>query len=829
MRMAAVYTIEQIREILSCKGQIVRQDAVIRHLLTDSRNVIFGRESLFFALPGPQHDGHTFVAQAYAEGVRNFVVRALPEKVFADANFLLVEDTIAALQKIAAAHRAAFHIPVLGITGSNGKTIVKEWLYQLLRSRYDIVRSPKSYNSQIGVPLSVWSMDAQNELAIFEAGISLPDEMAKLEHVIKPQIGIITNITDTHSEGFADKQQKTKEKLLLFADADVIIYRKEHALIDENIPAGKKTMCWSTERSDADIYVRDPEYLPDQTLFTIVYGAFTLHFRIPFADAASFENAMHAISAALYIADEQNDLDALFIEELTQAAGNLQPVSMRLEIKKGIHGCLLINDAYSADIDSLAIALHFLKQQSGTLRRTAILGEFDDSGLQPEVLFARIAALLKENGVTRLITIGEKWQAFAAAFSSFELLSYTSADALLQQISALHFYEEIILIKGARRLKMEQISTALALRSHGTELQIHLHHLAHNLQVFRAHLDPGVKTMAMVKAFSYGSGQAEIARTLAHQRVDYLAVAYADEGVDLRKQGIRLPIMVMNPEPDTYHLFTEYNLEPEVYSMDMLRELHATLRKGTQLRIHVKLDTGMHRLGFYVDALPELLAFLLEHRNLEVVSVFSHLAAADAEREDDFTFRQIGLFDAWSKQITALYDKPVLRHMLNSPGIGRFPNAQFDMVRLGIGLYGVDPSGVMQKQLLPVGYLYSTISQIKEIEKGDTVGYGRSFTAENNMRIATINIGYADGFSRRMGNGTGSVFLHGKEAPVLGRICMDMCMVDVTEIPEAQAGDRVEIFGDHISIEEVARRQETIAYEIMTGVSQRVKRTYIYE
>lgn len=834
------YTFADINEILNGRGQIVSPDAEILQLLTDSRNISQGEKSLFFAIAGKHHDGNKFIMQAYQAGVKNFILEKDPGQNVPNANYLIVENSVAALQRIAAHHRKQFKFPVIGITGSNGKTIVKEWIYHLLKIKFDISRSPKSYNSQIGVPLSIWQMDERNDFAIIEAGISLPGEMEMLEKIIRPTIGIITNLGKAHAEGFENDEEKLEEKLKLFRQSEILICRKGNTLIDNAIQKNKlRSVSWSTDADTrADVLIKDIERLPDETLFTMEIDSKAIHFKIPFADEASFENAVHAILTAFIITRTLDHTNAEAVELITEQAETLPVVSMRLELKKGIHNCLLINDVYSADLNSLSIALHFLNQQSEGLKKTVILSDFDQTGEEDISLYEKVAELLIANKVEIFYGIGHIISRNKNQFEKLNAAFFESLNQFIEKYPGLNFSDQIILIKGARRFQLERISNLLALKTHGTVLKIYLHNLIHNLNTYRSLLKSGVKTMAMVKAFSYGSGQAEIARLLAHNRVDYLAVAYADEGVELRRQGIKTPIMVMNPEPETFELMFQYHLEPEIYNFRILNiflesvQLQKILPGNDQKKnyaIHLKLDTGMHRLGFEEKNIDTLLSSLKLHPEIHVASIFSHLSSADEERHNDFTNHQIDLFQNLSWKIITELNYPVLRHILNSPGISKFPNGQFDMVRLGIGLYGVDPSEALQNKLLNVSSLQTNIAQIKEIEIGESVGYGRSFIAEKNMRIATINIGYADGFSRKMGNGVGKVFINGNYAPVVGRVCMDMTMIDISGIENVKEGDAVELFGEHISISQYAEWQQTIPYEIMTGISQRVKRVYLQE
>lgn len=834
-------TIQEISALFGGQGQIVSPDTTVRHVLTDSRTIFSGADSLFFAIPGAQHDGHHYLDQAYQAGVRSFVIEKMPLSPHADANYLVVTHAIHALQRMAAAHREGFNIPVVGITGSNGKTIVKEWLYHLLKLEFDIIRSPKSYNSQLGVPLSVWMMDAHNELGIFEAGISKPDEMWRLADVIQPTHGIITNISDPHREGFIDDAQKLSEKLQLFSSAHTLVYCRDHALIHEAVQRQLKdckTISWSLQDNTADVMISDIETLPESTLCTVQYDHHKLHFALPFSDAASLENSIHALVMALVLLAEKNALDPQHIEILTQQAATLPAISMRLELKRADQNCLVINDAYSADIASLEIALRFQAQHSAGMQRVVILSDFDQSGIDAPQLCSEIMQLLDTFRIEKVFGIGEGWMRFAAGKNIATLSVFSDTEHCLQYLQGASFSNAAILLKGARRFRLERIGQLLELKTHGTELRIHMDHMVHNLQVYRSLLSPGVKTMVMVKAFSYGSGQAEVARLLAHQRVDYLAVAYADEGYELRKQGIRLPIMVMNPEPDTFDQIIDAHLEPEIYSTRILQLWLQTLarrKRGDEIlssNIHIKLDTGMHRLGFGASELGSLIETLQHHPELSVASIFTHLAATDSAEHKAFTELQIQRFNEWSQQIMSVTDRPVLRHALNSSGISNYPHAQFDMVRLGIGLYGVDPSDTVQRRLKHVSTLVTNIAQIKEIQTGESIGYSRSFIADKTMRIATINIGYADGFARALSNGKGQVYAIGQQrvkdalCPVVGRVCMDMTMIDITHLPSIQEGEAVEIFGEHISISAHAAMQGTIAYEVMTGISQRVKRVY---
>ncbi|HEX7410897.1 MAG TPA: bifunctional UDP-N-acetylmuramoyl-tripeptide:D-alanyl-D-alanine ligase/alanine racemase [Bacteroidales bacterium] len=824
------YTIEDIALIV--KGSIIQAGngkEPILELLIDSRRLISPAQSLFFAIVSKRNNGHKYILDLYEKGVRNFVVSAEPENLLLchEANFILVNNTLNALQALCAAHRRQFSIPVIGITGSNGKTIVKEWLYQLMFEDKNIVRSPKSYNSQIGVPLSVWQMSPENDIAIFEAGISEPDEMDRLQAIIQPTIGIFTNVGHAHDENFINRNQKIGEKLKLFTKVETLIYSIDDSELHERLlKTGLidliETFTWS-RKNKADIIIRSTNVTKRQTTISAEYKDSKIEITIPFTDSASVENAIHCWAMMLYLGYNNA---AIAPRMLT-----LSPIAMRLELKEGINNCSLINDSYSSDIDSLAIALDFLHQQQQHRKKTVILSDILQSGRGDNHLYGEIAELLVQKEIDHIIGIGKSISRQASLFP-MEKSFFQSTDAFLETYSFSSFSNETILLKGARIFEFERISEALQQKTHETVLEINLNALVHNLNYFRSKLSPGVKLMAMVKAFSYGSGSFEIANTLQFHRVDYLTVAYSDEGVELRKAGINMPIMVMNPDEQSFDSMLKHNLEPEIYSFRTLAMLEASLARRTHqneaMLIHIKLDTGMHRLGFDPAELDELIKRLLTNPMLKVGSVFSHLATSDEPAFDDFTRRQIETFRQLSDHFTQAFDYPIIRHILNSAGISRFPNADFDMVRLGIGLYGIGCSEAEQAMLENVSTLRSSISQIKEVSAGESVSYNRHWIAERDTRVAIIPIGYADGLSRRLGNGNGHLLLNGSLATIIGSVCMDMCIIDLTGI-EAKEGDDVIVFGKELPITKLAADLETIPYEILTGVSRRVKRVYFQE
>ena len=847
--------------------------AEVRHLLLDSRRVGLPAGAVFFALRGPSHDGHRYLPDLYAQGVRLFIIEegvALPGGLAAypEAGLLAVASPLAALQTLAAAHRAGFTGPVIGITGSNGKTIVKEWLAQLLSADEDICRSPRSYNSQVGVPLSVWELNpARHTLGIFEAGISEVGEMTRLAAIIQPTEGIFTTLGTAHDAGFASAEEKLQEKLRLFAGPQFqrLFYCADQPLVRAAVAARQlPAFSWTRQpEQPADIRFTAEPSPSDHTRLRADYFApgLTAEFTLPFADEPSVENALHCLAVLLHRQVEP--------AEIQRRLARLHPVAMRLEMKLGRHGSYLLDDTYNNDLAGLALALNALARQSRPGRRTLILSDVLESGLSAADLYARVAGLLPAAGVSRVVGIGEeiseqlsqlkikneelKGKDDAAASttvfnpllifnSHFLIQTYPTTEAFLAQLSSADFAHETVLIKGARRFGFERIVAALQAQQHGTVLEVNLDALSHNLQHYRRQLRPGTKLMVMVKAFAYGAGSYEVAGLLEFQRADYLAVAYADEGVALREAGISLPIMVMNAAPDSFDTLRRYRLEPEIYSFEMLAEYLATFDateapQPTQPflpapRIHLKLDTGMRRLGFDEADLPALVKLLREHAaHLPVASIMTHLAAADDSDHDDFTQEQLATFRRMAATLEEALGHSVLKHALNSAGILRFPDAQFDMVRLGIGLYGVDASNTAAPAALrPVSQLRTTISQIKTLPAGYTVGYGRRGTATTGeRRIATLAIGYADGYDRRFGNGAGAVLIHGQAAPLVGSVCMDMCMADVTNIPQARAGDVALIFGEGLPLPELASRIGTIAYELLTNVSERVKRVFVSE
>ena len=815
-----IYTISKIAEILNADARLVDEQVIIQYLVIDSRSVLVPENSLFFALSS-HRNGHEFIKDAYIKDIRNFVITE--EKYiheYTDCNFILVDDALSALQKLAIEHRNHFDLKTIGITGSNGKTIVKEWLYQLLAVDFNIVRSPKSYNSQIGAALSVWQITPENNLGIFEAGISAVNEMEALEEIIHPEIGILTNIGEAHAEGFSSKKEKLLEKLKLFKHADLLIYSPEYITeINAKQLPGKRHFSWSSKQA-ADLQIIAVEPIEGNCYLRALYQHTEIECILPFKDRASIENGMicWATLLAMGYTPEQADLR---LEKIS-------PVSMRLELKNGINQCSIIDDSYSADISSLAIALDFLNQQNQHDQKTVILSELFETGKTDQDLYKEIAELLIQKKVNRMIGIGKHIAAYKSFFN-IDSQFFDDTNAFIEAFPSISFSHETILVKGSRRFEFGRISKLLTQKIHDTVLEIDLNAMVGNLQFYRSKIQPGVKIMAMVKAFSYGSGSFEIANLLQFHKVDYLAVAYADEGIALRKAGITLPIMVMSPEESAFEAIIKHRLEPEIYSLEILNSFIRFLSDyDFNYPVHLKIDSGMHRLGFDRVEISSLKEALKNNGKIKVQSIFSHLVASDAAEHDGFTQYQIDQFKQISDQLlNTLGYKPLL-HIANTSGISRWPNAQMDMVRLGIGLYGFDSALFQNRGLQTVMILKTTVTQVKVLEAGETVGYSRRGIMPKGGKIATVKIGYADGYSRAFGNGVGKMIINGHLVPTIGSICMDMTMLDVTGI-DVKSGDEAIVFNHDHTIIQLAKDINTIPYEILTNISQRVKRVYFYE
>ncbi len=823
------YTIEKIAQITN--GKLIQQktNLSIENILLDSRRLIFPATTIYFSLAGPTRNGNLFITELYEKGVRNFVVDQSVDfslfNICTEANFLQVDNPKAALQMLTAYHRNSFAYPVIGITGSNGKTIIKEWLYQLLNSHYNIVRSPKSYNSQVGVPLSIWQMSATNTLGIFEAGISQVNEMELLQKIINPTIGVLGFIGDAHSEGFESVSEKILEKCTLFTNSRVLIYCSDDKVVHDVIHSFTNTVntsmqlfTWSRSR-EANLFISNIKKQNHSAEIHCIHNDISFSFTIPFSDDASIYNAITCCATMLYLKQP--------ITEIAIKMNELRPLAMRLELIQGINQCSIINDSYSADMESLKIALTFLEQQDLNTKKTVILSDMLQIGLADNQLYTQLSKLIEEKKLFRFIGIGPSMIANQKLFENIENKQFYSSTAdFLSNSNHLQFQNETILLKGARVFEFEKINRALEQKIHDTILEINLTAIRSNLKTYKQQLQKGVKLMCMVKAFSYGSGSHEIASVLQHEGVDYLAVAYADEGVELRQAGIHLPIMVMNATIDSFSTLLQYNLEPELYSIKILEAFKNYLdqSKTKQYPVHLKLDTGMHRLGFMDSDMPVLCNYLKSNDAMKIVSVFSHLVSSDDAMSDSFTMKQSNLFHKMTEEIKKVVPYTFIKHLSNTAAIKRHNSLQLDMVRLGIGLYGIDNNLTLQN----VTTLKTTIAQIKSVKKGESVGYGRTGLLDKDATIATVRIGYADGYSRSLSNGVGKMLVNGHLASVVGKVCMDMTMLDISGI-NAQEGDEVVVFGEQLPVKLIADWSNTISYEVLTNISQRVKRVYFEE
>lgn len=817
------YTFLEIARLTGGKLLGKNHDTVVHYPVMDSRKVVFPESSLFIAIHGPHHNGHQYISDVIKQGVKCFLVsdEEYIKPFLNQAGFIVVKNTLTAFQIIAASHRNEFNGSLVGITGSNGKTIVKDWLSHVLSVQYNVCKNPKSYNSQVGVPISLWNLQPEHEMGVFEAGISLPGEMKKLESMIRPTLGIFTNIGSAHEENFKNQEEKIREKLILFKHSEGIIIRNDDELIysiAKEIYPDKKLITWGNH-PDCNYHVSFKKQHGNCEIF-LSSGDENFQYEIPFTDAASIENSIHVFIAALYLGINYNVL----IEQMKL----LPRVNMRLSFKSGKNNCFIIDDTYSNDFDSLKIAVDSLVSLHQFQKKTIILSDIVQSKTNKAVLYNEVASLLEQKGIQRIIGIGKEISEFKTLFKGTAWF-YPTIHACLDKLNSITFKDEAILIKGARVFELEKLVARLENKVHDTILEVNLNAMVHNLNYYRKHIPAGTKIMAMVKASGYGTGTHEIAHILHFHHIDYLAVAYADEGIELRNHGIQLPIMVMNAESTGINTLLENKLEPVIYNFETLAHYKNQLaRGGTLPTVHIEIDTGMHRLGFNPSSINQLCDEIKNINGLIVKSVFSHLAGSDEPGLDEFTREQIKQFDLHSSFIEKALGYKTIRHIANSAGASRFKEAAFDMVRLGVGLYGVGANTEEQSKLQPVISLYSTIAQITEVKPGDSIGYGRSFIANKSMKIATVPIGYADGYRRSLGNGQGKMFINGKPANVVGRVCMDMTMIDVTDL-DISVGDRVEIIGENYPIELFARSIDTIPYEVLTSISQRVRRIYTQE
>lgn len=799
-------------------------------IIIDSRSASFNSQSLFVAIVGTNNDGHAFIYNLYEKGVRSFIISKEDSihKELKDATFILVPNTLFALQKIAENHRKRFHYPLIAITGSNGKTIVKEWLFQLLCNDFLIAKSPRSYNSQIGVPLSIMTMQEKHTLAIMEAGISLNGEMRNLEKMLLPDTVLFTNIGEAHAANFLSTEQKLSEKLILAKHCKKLIIGIDHPIIKLQIEKLKKNrhelliFTWGKE-SKANLCIKDIVKNNYSTDIYAIYNQREVKIAIPFLDDASVENA---ISCWAYLLSENYDNEIII-----QRMKLLTPVEMRMEMKSGINNCTIINDSYNSDLASLRVALNFLKQHSHGKKISLFLSDILQTGKTSDAIYLELKQILNELDFNKIYLIGKQFSDHANLFKG-NVFFYENTASCLEKLRTEDFLNEFILIKGARTFQLEQISNFLSLKLHKTSLKINLNAVAHNFNVYRKIVPSNTKIMVMVKAFAYGGGSNQIASVLQHIKADYLAVAYTDEGIELRKSGITLPIMVMNPDSESFEKLFEYHLEPQIYSIRILKSLidfvSSNKNKNQLFAIHIKIDTGMHRLGLDTEDINTTISLIKPNSQIIIKSILSHLAASENPEFDDFTIEQIRLFEHAVSLMEQSFDYPIIKHILNSEGIARFRNYAFDMVRLGIGLYGISGNKELKSGLMNVLELKTVISQIKHIKIGESVGYGRSEIAKKPLTIATIAIGYADGFNRKLGLRKGYVWVKNKKAEVVGNVCMDMSMIDITDI-DAREGDEVVIFDSTYGITNFAELQQTIPYEILTGISPRVKRIYLQE
>ncbi len=862
-----MYSIDEIAQVIGAerKGTV---EAKINWLLIDSRSLCFPEETLFFALRTEKNDGHKYIDELYRRGVRNFVVEEVPllspqlgmnhpdgntspwgEEGKGLCNFLVVKSPLQALQNLAAYHRSKLNIPVIGITGSNGKTTVKEWLYQLLSPDFNVCRSPRSYNSQVGVPLSVWLINPHHDLAIIEAGISQPGEMAKLERIVKPTIGVMTNLGAAHQENFMSYGIKCAEKMQLFKGCKTLVLNSE----DVSIQQCAETLPEEVKR--VKLQVRQVEKDNHRATIHFEYQGQVGQYTIPFIDDASIENSITCFSTVLAVYEELGTFSStesirneklgmdtsseqwhsiphssFLIPHLFERMSRLEPVAMRLEVKDGKNGCTLINDSYNSDVQSLDIALDFMSRRPETKKqhRTLILSDILQSGESPRSLYSRVAQMAASRGIEKVIGVGEELMACEGYFP-MEHYMFRTTDALIRSEVFEQLRNEFVLIKGARQFRFDKVSDLLTLKVHQTILEVNLNALVNNVRYYRRFMKPETKMVCMVKASGYGVGSLETSKTLQDNGVDYLAVAVADEGADLREAGITANIMIMNPETTSFKMLFDYSLEPEVFSFDLLEQLiYAAEKEGiTNFPIHIKLDTGMHRLGFNPEKdMPRLIERLNRQSALVPCSVFSHFVGSDGDEFDAFSHRQFDLFDRASRQLQAAYSHKIIRHICNSAGIEHFPEYHLDMVRLGLGLYGINARN--NHILNNVATLKTTILQIRDVPKDDSIGYSRRTVLERDSRIAAIPIGYADGLNRHLGNRGCYCLVNGQKADYVGNICMDVCMIDVTDI-DCKEGDQVEIFGDHLPVTVLSDALGTIPYEVLTGISNRVQRIYIQE
>lgn len=812
------------------KVSIYNPKQKITEILTDSRSFTRPEGVVFFAINTPGgNDGHKYIEELYNKGIRNFIVEKIPLffKDKNDINYIKVADSLSALLKIAASFRSD-KTKYVAIAGSRGKTTVKEILYQLLREGRIVARSPRSYNSKIGVPVSLWQVTPDSQIALIEAGISRKGEMKNLSECIRPQTVIFTNIGEEHSEEFKDLKEKGREKSLLagLPSVETIIYNYDDPVLKDSLQPylkNKKSIGWSFSDPEADLYIERKGIKEDIVKFSFNYAGKPRELEVRCSGPEEMENMATALAFLL--------AEGLPLDYIADSFNKLHPVGTRLDVMEGMNGCVLIRDSYISDYTSLSPAIDFMmRRKTAAAKPVIIMGDLYYSGNDKDKMYREVAELVRETGIERFIGIGPEMDSHSSFFGKRSEF-YKTVDDFLQKRSPSDFVNELILLKGSGTDGFERIVEMLAARTHETVLEVNLDSLVDNYNYFRGFIPSATGIIAMVKASGYGAGSLEIARSLQDCGAAYLAVAIIDEGVELRENGITMPIMVMNPKVENYGAMFSHNLEPEIYSPIMLREvIEAAEKRGVRdYPVHIKLDTGMHRMGFVQEELPDMIELLKKERHIKVSSLFSHLATADCPDMDDYTLSQFELFQEMTEKIIKGLGYKIKRHILNSAGILRFPERHYDYVRLGIGLYGANTlPPEMEKPLAVVSTLRTVIINLRRWKAGETVGYGRKGVIKKDSVIATIPIGYADGINRHLGNGNISFIVNGRPAPTIGNICMDACMLDVSGI-DCKVGDTVEIFGRQQSLLTVSEALETIPYEILTSVSPRVRRIYYRE
>ncbi|UEQ75116.1 bifunctional UDP-N-acetylmuramoyl-tripeptide:D-alanyl-D-alanine ligase/alanine racemase [Chryseobacterium arthrosphaerae] len=811
------YTVQHIAEITN--AQVIGDgNLMIRNIAYDSRIIYSTKNTAFIAINTHKNSGEKFIESAIDRGI-GVIISEHYDPEYNNVTWIIVENSVDFLQKLARYHFENSHIQSIGITGSNGKTILKEWLYQCLWNEFPTVKSPKSFNSQIGLPLSLLQINSNHKLGIFEVGISKPDEMEKLEHIFHPQIGLLTHIGTAHAANFSSEEQLIDEKIRLFKDSEVIIYNGDNSSVDQKIKksySGRKLISYGFKKEN-NVFIKN-NISRDENIIVEYFGeeiSFPAHQR----DEATLTNAM----ALITVLKELNIENKKIVEKINL----LKAVEMRLESIEGIKGNIIIDDSFNLDLDSLKTALQFLKEYNKS-KKSLVLTDIVGVNVNSQELYEEVSELVNEQRFDSVFLIGDEISKFSELFKA-KTYTFIDTKELIESKHLTEIENQIILLKGARKFEIEKLKDILELRKHDTVLEVNLNAILHNINYHKSLLKPGTKMMAMVKANAYGLGSFEVSEFLQHHHIDYLGVAYVDEGVELRKKGITTPIIVMNPEQHSYQTIIEYDLEPEIYSFRVLELFYEAVQKSgydKKYPIHIKLETGMHRLGFKDFELDQL-SETLSGKNLKVQSMFSHLSSSDMPEERAFTLKQFEVFERNSSYLIEKLGYTPIRHILNSSGITSYSDHQYDMVRIGIGMLGESSDNEIQKQLQSVVSFKTVISQISMVEGGESVGYSRRYKADHLTRIATVPVGYADGIPRLIGNQVGSLGVNKTLAPIVGNICMDMMMINVDNIPNVKEGDTVTVFNAKPSLKEFAGYCKTITYEVLTSISPRVKRIYI--